>query len=830
MLRIMSIAATSTETTVLLTGTDLGPFNTIFPCEGLGDVAVWLDVGLGPVRLGGGFSIAGGSPLASGANVTLDASLIPQGSGGDWPAGCSLTLTRETADDQPSVFGEGTQFSPAASEGALDHVARQVQEALSMLRRALLFSFSALTSMVTPTADTVFTFDSLKGFRLAPRSEFPPGAKGDPGGDLMAFGALGDIHGLRFPAGVHRIRSTGYLANTRIGAADYVEIAGPVAETAWTKYDADGRYWTLAHDQLILTTMFGAQCDTVQQGDGSWSGTDDHGAWLAVVAFWTAFPGVRVHHPAASKISTFVRLPSYFNLTGDGDVSKIVNVDASGDLRRQTPLWLGNWYIGAVGTRVHGGGAWTRLIDQYACTATCNAGDHSVVVSTANAAHFTEGMICYLRSTASTFENPDANDYELPLRNALHRVQDVDLGTGVVTFDRPVGFDDAAPILCRITPGATDAVGPIEFVQGGRMDGISFVGATACGSHSTGAYDCHLSNIGGHVRDIAKVNGFAYCSFQFRGEFDGVAAEVKFCGDYASLDIEGNCRTAADTSFTFGVGLVGIGEYCRGSDVKVKLTAPSWRGPGLIQLQPGRGCKVDATIYAPSVGAGYAALPIDLFGDTSVALEDIDLVADIVHGAGGSNATVVASAGTDPAKNCRIKVKARYVGGGPPTNCVVVHAGKGLIIEGGDYDFGVPYFEAGGSLFRNNITGYEADGTTPVVFIDGPAKSDTAADRNYFRGSDGVTDPWGDQYTYVVAGVALGAHLDDTCTAEFAAAGFNAAAGDMVLASYTGDTKGTLFVARCTTDTQIKWRIINPKGNGDQTAGPTGDVILRVIK
>ena len=563
----------------------------------------------------------------------------------------------------------------------------------------------------------------------------------------MPAPSFAGISALEVPPEITGVRTAGWAVGSPIGGADYDEVEPPATgEGPTVRRSLNGRWWRLAPDQTLLTPMFGAQCDAELRDNGSWSGTDDYQAWLAITDFWRANPGVRVHHPGPSKISSFIRLPSHFNLTGDGDISKVVNVDASGVLRRAAPFWLGNWHRGVIGARSHGSGdPWRRLIDMYACTQACAANHRSVKVSPADATHFAVGEIAYLRSTVSTDQEVSGTDYELPIRNALHRVSGIDLVTGEISFEHPVGFDEAAPLLCRITPGAEDELAPIEFVQGGRMDGICLYGDTACGSHSTGAYECHLTNISGHVRSACTVNGFTRSSFQFRGEFDAVAAEVKLCADYATIDIQAKCRTAATVLQTLGVGMVSIGEYCRDVRVKVDIVAPSWRGPGLIELQPGKGCKVWARIKAASCGAGHAALPVLLYADVGAPLEDFELVADLEHACGGaSNCTVVANGDlTYPPRNGRIQVKARYVGkGAPPTNCIVVHGGHGLVFEGGDYDYGAPLFDAAGNQFRDNITGFEADRTTPVRFIDGKGKGATIAQRNRFRRLDGTTSAW----------------------------------------------------------------------------------------
>lgn len=136
----MSIIAQPTETPYPLTAANLGPFSTVWRFEQAGDVRVLLDEGDGGVvalESGVDYALTAPTPLTTGGTVLLSADLLTAGA---WPAGARLVLQRVQATDQPSTYGQGMGFSPLASEQALDHVAREVQQLASKLTRALLLS------------------------------------------------------------------------------------------------------------------------------------------------------------------------------------------------------------------------------------------------------------------------------------------------------------------------------------------------------------------------------------------------------------------------------------------------------------------------------------------------------------------------------------------------------------------------------------------------------------------------------------------------------------------------------------------------------------------
>lgn len=125
----MSVAPVDPVTIYELSGTNLGPFATVWPFELDADLVAVLTTPATSLTLteGVNFTTSETDTLAGGANVTLSDTLMPGGTG-PWVAGTQLTLSRDTPRDQPSVFGELDVLSPKAIEAAIDHIERQIQE------------------------------------------------------------------------------------------------------------------------------------------------------------------------------------------------------------------------------------------------------------------------------------------------------------------------------------------------------------------------------------------------------------------------------------------------------------------------------------------------------------------------------------------------------------------------------------------------------------------------------------------------------------------------------------------------------------------------------
>lgn len=134
-----------------------------------------------------------------------------------WPAEDAVVeIRRATPIEQPSPFGDLATFRPNYIEEGFDRAFRVMQE-------------------VKVAAET--------GLRGA------TGAKGDPGGNVMAAGLFDDLPALTVPTGADIIRTTG---RTAVGQGDafYVdadgEILEPAGEGVWWATTANGRIFRLA--------------------------------------------------------------------------------------------------------------------------------------------------------------------------------------------------------------------------------------------------------------------------------------------------------------------------------------------------------------------------------------------------------------------------------------------------------------------------------------------------------------------------------------------------------------------------------------------------------
>jgi len=177
----LTVAAVVTQSAYALAGTNLGPFATVFPYEQPSDVEVWLFTGAAWTAVeGADFTLAatGGDSLANGGTVTLNPALLP--GAGAWVAGSAVALVRATSADQPSAFGEAMGFSPAASEAALDHVARQAQDLTTLRGGAVLASPGEIGFYLPPGATRA---NKLAWF--------------DPDGVLMGLAGNADMGGFR---------------------------------------------------------------------------------------------------------------------------------------------------------------------------------------------------------------------------------------------------------------------------------------------------------------------------------------------------------------------------------------------------------------------------------------------------------------------------------------------------------------------------------------------------------------------------------------------------------------------------------------------------------
>ncbi|MGH6972300.1 MAG: hypothetical protein ACREEQ_11880, partial [Caulobacteraceae bacterium] len=256
----MTVAATTTETTYALAGSNVGPFSTVWPYAADADVTVYVNLGAGagaaPTQL---FDLVDAGGLPASGNVTLNASLVPAGG---WGAGASVTLKRATPLSQPSAFGELASFDPANIEAALDQVDRQVQDLGSSVQRAVLAPFGEVGVTLPPLAERegdVAAYDANGNPSVISIAALVAEAKGDPGGNVMAVGLATAIPGLNIPVGTDLIQTSGYN-QTGVGAARYAASTNAAGATPWRFQTANGRWFELC-EQFPDPKMFGAVAD-----------------------------------------------------------------------------------------------------------------------------------------------------------------------------------------------------------------------------------------------------------------------------------------------------------------------------------------------------------------------------------------------------------------------------------------------------------------------------------------------------------------------------------------------------------------------------------------
>jgi hypothetical protein len=243
----LTVAPAYTETIYALTGSTLGPFQTVFTYEDDSDVLVWVDLGAGPVLQASGLGYTltdnGGDSLDNGGQVmllaaVLDGALV-------WPANSQITLDRATAQSQPSALGEAIGFSPQAYEDALDHVDRQVQDAGALQARNLRGQpgdvFTALPTAAL-RAGMLLGFDPVNG---APVVELPSFATSST---PLQFSTLATATAAAIPAASPFVQTQGYAAAGDGGGALYAPAA---AGAGLGKFQsADGQWWGLAQQSI----------------------------------------------------------------------------------------------------------------------------------------------------------------------------------------------------------------------------------------------------------------------------------------------------------------------------------------------------------------------------------------------------------------------------------------------------------------------------------------------------------------------------------------------------------------------------------------------------
>lgn len=123
-------------TSVALTGTDVGPWDTVWTYGASADVAVWIKApGVAAVRVEtADLTVTGAEPLVSGGQVQIAADLVPDG---DWAEGTFAHIVRVTPTGQTAGIGAMGAVNLGVIEAAVDRQSRQTQDQGVEVRRAL---------------------------------------------------------------------------------------------------------------------------------------------------------------------------------------------------------------------------------------------------------------------------------------------------------------------------------------------------------------------------------------------------------------------------------------------------------------------------------------------------------------------------------------------------------------------------------------------------------------------------------------------------------------------------------------------------------------------
>jgi hypothetical protein len=260
---------------------------------------------------------------------------------------------------------------------------------------------------------------------------------------------------------------------------------------------------------------------------------------------------------------------------------------------------------------------------------------------------FEIGKVYALRSREASSHVSTGVDIEVPRQSSLVRI--IKKGVGRVFLEKPAGFSTTVPpYLCLPKPDGGDSFGKVHWAQGVRIENLTIISLSACGSVNAGMYNCHFNNIAGDVGNVVIVNGFAHCSFRgFRGTCKDRVVETKFC---AHDSIIGDIASTSGWPVR-GIGMFSIGEGCRNIDVSdVSIVATAWSGGHLFQLQASENCSFrKISIIARS--ANNTA--IQFYSDDLMPMSRIDL--DEIFVEHGGMASIVFADGLFGATRCTVR-------------------------------------------------------------------------------------------------------------------------------------------------------------------------------
>lgn len=246
-------------TPVALSGSAVGPWDTVWAFGAAVDVTVWIKrAGLAAEQVDAGdLTVTGTETLTNGGAVQIAADVVPDDG---WETGDYAYLVRATPTGQATDMAGSERVNLAIIEKAIDRVARQGQDLKATVGRALLVPLGESGFMVDTSGaeDDDFVLWDGAGFKFVDAADLDlQGPKGDPGGGGGAIGLFNDIASLTIPEGTDMVQVTG-RAEVGDGAVGKFLIR---VQEGWAALDSDiedeaGAAWRWADGQDFCPEMF----------------------------------------------------------------------------------------------------------------------------------------------------------------------------------------------------------------------------------------------------------------------------------------------------------------------------------------------------------------------------------------------------------------------------------------------------------------------------------------------------------------------------------------------------------------------------------------------
>lgn len=337
---------------------------------------------------------------------------------------------------------------------------------------------SELTAPVS-IADT----DAFPGYR--------PGTGGEPNLDIRATAGL-----IRAPI------VTGLAAGTlAVGGMVNVKAYGAIGDGA--SHPLSSVYATLAAAQAVypLATALTDQIDRC--------------AFDKVIAALSAAGGGRVLAPEGHYICDYpIKFRDNVEVVGRGRGSIIENISTATASQHKCNFWFGNLHPEHYGHRVNPSTTWVRALSRYRANA-CVTKDRTLTVTTlADASKFPAGTVVFVNHSTAYVQAIGSDEYDQAQRKHLNRVKSVNTGTGVITFEQKIGFDDASgPWLAIPESTPIDSAGDeVYFAAGCAIRNLHLIGYSF--APHWGAYQCHVENVTGQW--VRGIWGNAWCNGTIR--------------------------------------------------------------------------------------------------------------------------------------------------------------------------------------------------------------------------------------------------------------------------------------------------------------------------